>query len=70
MRVKASLGDTQSSLTVSGKAIGQAYSFSETKTFEYKANGYVTFVETDKPVYKPGQTGSAPCPSVLSHFLI
>ncbi len=48
------------SLTVSGQTIddGTTYKFNETKTFEYKSSASITFVETDKPVYKPSQTGT------------
>lgn len=34
------------------------YEFNETKKFTYKRVNYFTLIETDKPVYKPGDKGT------------
>ncbi len=35
------------------------YNFTATKKVALNRNNLLTFIQTDKPVYKPGQTGKA-----------
>lgn len=45
------------SITVNGTSIGDTeYSFTDTKKFKVSSNNDFNIIETDKPVYKPGQT--------------
>lgn len=41
-------------IKVSGKSNDGSYEFNETRRFTYKTKNRLTLIETDKPVYKPG----------------
>ncbi len=47
--------DGNKRLTVSGGTLDGSYKFENTKSFILKTSSSLSFVETDKPVYKPGQ---------------
>jgi hypothetical protein len=44
-------------IKVYGKSQNDDYQFNDTKKFTYKIKNYFTMVETDKPIYKPGDKG-------------
>lgn len=46
---------TVKDLTLAGKSVdGGNYTFNNTKRFTFKPNSHFSLIETDKPVYKPG----------------
>jgi hypothetical protein len=44
-------------LIVSGETLNGDYRFNNSKIVSVKKISDLTFIETDKPVYKPGQKG-------------
>ena len=44
-------------MTVSGETLSGDYKFDNSKRVSVKKISDLTFIETDKPVYKPGQKG-------------
>ena len=51
----------QIKLKVSGKAVDDDYSFEDETVILLVTPGILTFIQTDKPQYKPGQTGKKFC---------
>ena len=43
-----------SKITIQGSSVDEEYKFKDSKNFGITKKNYVRFVETDKPVYKPG----------------
>ena len=48
---------SQRKIKIAGSSEDKQYNFSDEKSFELKASNAFTLIETDKPVYKPGQKG-------------
>jgi len=47
--------DEQKKIKITGTNENKTYSFKDEKLFQYKPFNSFTIIETDKPVYKPGQ---------------
>ena len=44
-------------IKIKGQSTDKAYKFSDSKKFTYRPKSYFSLIETDKPVYKPGDRG-------------
>ena len=61
--------DNAKRLIVRGETVDRDYKFEDSKQFLVKKVGDLTFIETDKPIYKPGQKGKIARDSFSSYNL-
>lgn len=58
LKIQKSISDYETkTLIVSGETLNGDYRFNNSKIVSMKKISDLTFIETDKPVYKPGQKG-------------
>ncbi len=53
-------------IKIFGSSDDEKYKFSDEKIFEYKSSNAFSIIETDKPVYKPGQKSKTTFPFKLT----